>query len=439
MPLNTPSSCAARRVRRSVLSLCGLGIAAFGVPAVAQPVLPTLIVANNGNVEGTITTFTLNDDDTLTFIGEYDAATNPNAIALSPGGSRLAVGRASSAPVTQDLRVYPVNPDGSLAPPLITQTPKTPLDLAWVDDSFLAVLRTNIEGGLYSVLLYELDDAGLTLRDEDPLSAFASAVEVHPGRPFVYVSESSGGNRIRVYRFTEASKSLTEIQTVNTPAFPLGLSFSTDGRFLYAGGGISGGGNAVLAYEVQENGTLVAVPGSPFASGGSSPFTFAGADDGSFLFAGHGTDATVRTLAVDPDGALAYTGNFFDVGLQGSLGSIVSTRDLMIVTDETTAIDGIRGVYVFRFDEDGAFTQVGPVYDTQGITPEKMVLWVPPVAPECPGDVNGDLVVDSDDLGVLLGEFGCSGAACTADLNDDGSVDSDDLGILLSAFGADCN
>ncbi|MGP1347876.1 MAG: S8 family peptidase [Phycisphaerales bacterium] len=54
---------------------------------------------------------------------------------------------------------------------------------------------------------------------------------------------------------------------------------------------------------------------------------------------------------------------------------------------------------------------------------------------DCEGDLNGDDVVDSDDLGVLLGAFGGSGAG---DLDGDGDTDSDDLGILLSAFGTNC-
>ncbi|MGP1346432.1 MAG: DUF7453 family protein [Phycisphaerales bacterium] len=53
----------------------------------------------------------------------------------------------------------------------------------------------------------------------------------------------------------------------------------------------------------------------------------------------------------------------------------------------------------------------------------------------CPGDLNGDEQVDSDDLGILLGAFGATG---DGDLDDDGDTDSDDLGILLSAFGASC-
>lgn len=57
------------------------------------------------------------------------------------------------------------------------------------------------------------------------------------------------------------------------------------------------------------------------------------------------------------------------------------------------------------------------------------------VEPQCPGDLNGDGVVDADDLGILLGAFGASDAG---DVNDDGVTDADDLGILLGSFGESC-
>ncbi|MCB9839109.1 MAG: M36 family metallopeptidase [Phycisphaeraceae bacterium] len=49
------------------------------------------------------------------------------------------------------------------------------------------------------------------------------------------------------------------------------------------------------------------------------------------------------------------------------------------------------------------------------------------------GDLNGDGVVDTADLGILLGVFGTNDAL--ADLNMDGVVDTADLGILLANFG----
>ncbi|MGP1346299.1 MAG: hypothetical protein ACTS3F_06490 [Phycisphaerales bacterium] len=54
----------------------------------------------------------------------------------------------------------------------------------------------------------------------------------------------------------------------------------------------------------------------------------------------------------------------------------------------------------------------------------------------CTGDLNNDGLVNSDDLGLLLGAFGTGPAG---DLNCDDLTDSDDLGILLSTFGTTCD
>lgn len=55
----------------------------------------------------------------------------------------------------------------------------------------------------------------------------------------------------------------------------------------------------------------------------------------------------------------------------------------------------------------------------------------------CPGDLNGDSVVDGTDLGVLFGTWGpCPiNAACPGDLTGDGMVGSEDLAALLGAWG----
>lgn len=55
------------------------------------------------------------------------------------------------------------------------------------------------------------------------------------------------------------------------------------------------------------------------------------------------------------------------------------------------------------------------------------------LAPRAAADLNADGAVGSEDLGLLLGEWGrCAG--CASDLNGDGFVNSADLGILLGAW-----
>lgn len=52
-------------------------------------------------------------------------------------------------------------------------------------------------------------------------------------------------------------------------------------------------------------------------------------------------------------------------------------------------------------------------------------------------DVNADGIIDSADLGMLLGVYGSSEPA--GDFNNDGRVDAADIGMLISAFGDTCD
>ena len=80
------------------------------------------------------------------------------------------------------------------------------------------------------------------------------------------------------------------------------------------------------------------------------------------------------------------------------------------------------------------YTVVGTARTASGV--QGFILDLPRPA-SCPADLNGDLTVSGDDLGVLLGAWGaCPGSDCPADLNDDGAVNGDDLGALLGAWGA---
>ena len=54
---------------------------------------------------------------------------------------------------------------------------------------------------------------------------------------------------------------------------------------------------------------------------------------------------------------------------------------------------------------------------------------------ECPGDLNGDLVVNGADFGGLLAAWGSCGG-CAADLSGDGEVGGADVGLMLSVWGA---
>lgn len=59
--------------------------------------------------------------------------------------------------------------------------------------------------------------------------------------------------------------------------------------------------------------------------------------------------------------------------------------------------------------------------------------------PECPGDVNGDTVVDLSDLGIVLANWARTDATrADGDLDGDMDVDLSDLGVVLSEFLSPC-
>jgi hypothetical protein len=55
--------------------------------------------------------------------------------------------------------------------------------------------------------------------------------------------------------------------------------------------------------------------------------------------------------------------------------------------------------------------------------------------PDCPGDFNGDGLVDGADFGFILAAWGTCGG-CPEDLNGDGDVNGADVGLVLSVWGA---
>ncbi|TVQ59149.1 MAG: hypothetical protein EA379_11875 [Phycisphaerales bacterium] len=62
-----------------------------------------------------------------------------------------------------------------------------------------------------------------------------------------------------------------------------------------------------------------------------------------------------------------------------------------------------------------------------------------PITTDCPGDANGDGVVDFADLSAVLSDFGQSGPDLPGDVNGDGEVNFADLSLVLANFGVDCN
>jgi len=162
--------------------------------------------------------------------------------------------------------------------------------------------------------------------------------------------------------------------------------------------------------------------------------------DDHYLLVGHGTDATVRSASINPTtGGLTYTGYLFDIGGQGNLGDVQTMDNLFFVTDNSTWDDGKMGVYSFRLNANGSFTQNGPILSTGGIAPRSIAVWRPPV-----GDLNCDGVVDFADIDPFV--VALSGQAAYeaqypdchwmyGDCNFDGAVNFGDIDAFVALLG----
>ena len=100
-----------------------------------------------------------------------------------------------------------------------------------------------------------------------------------------------------------------------------------------------------------------------------------------------------------------------------SVGAVTTFAD-------TTAFPGVTYEYSVRAVKGTLLSTIGGADDgRRGGT-------------RCVGDLNGDRVVNGDDLGLLLGSWGPNAAGSLADVNADGAVNGDDLGVLLGRWGA---
>ena len=437
-----------RQTRSAFLALC-MSVLLISTNSYGQSTVPAAFLANNGNLEGSVSSFTFNPDGSLVFVEKevigsrpstsvYEPGCNAYSIAISPNGRFLATGHASSDDPIQQVTILEVAADATLSIVLEYPHPDTPMDIEWITDEYLATTRTEYGAQNY-IVLYRFD-AGtqtMTLADSEPVGPFTTSLALHPSRRFLYAGDTSYNN-IYVFEFDIAG-ALTLRQTMPTGStYPLGISVAPNGAYLYAAGGISSGGHAVLGFSISADGTLTALGGSPFTSPGSSPKDFTFSSDSAYLFVGHGSDATVRSLAIDAEtGVLTDTGYSFDVGIQGELGDLYVSGDHLLISDNYY---DLTGMYSFDVQTNGNFTMNGGIVSSQGIGPREITAWIP--SAPCPGDVDGDHDVDISDLAALLAAYGsCLGDANylpTADFNGDDCITISDLATLLGHYGVPC-
>lgn len=438
MPRSIPSTC--------TLLSAGLALLVACECATAQSTARAVFVANNGNLQGSVSAFRVEESGALTFVdrvvtgsrtslSQPCAGCNASAISLSPNGRWIATGHpAGSPPLPRGIAIVEVAEDASLSLALLLPLFNTgsPLGVQWIDDTYLAVTRADFSAGS-SVAVYQFDPTvpSLSLVETRPSGAFNTALAVDPSGPFLFAQDSTGSTARSWRALANGSLSLVSIAS-SGGIYPLGIGLSPNGQWLYGGGGISGGGNRIVGFTVVD-GVLQAMPQSPFTSPGQSPKQIVVSRDNAWAYAAHGTDGTIRAFAIDPrSGALAATGASFNMGGQGALGTIATSDGLLFASDRFNA-----RLLAFSISTDGSLVQIGPPVGTQGTSPEGVATWDPRGALPCPADLDGDGAVTGADLATLLGSWGpCPDKGpCAGDLDGDGAVGGADLAALLAAWG----
>ncbi len=417
------------------IGLCVAAAALAGVAgsAAAQSVSPAAFVSNNGNLRGSITSYRVNSDGTLTLVqdlvtgerpsgGAYVNGTNAYSISISPNGKYVAVSHATGL-TNEMVTVVRVNADATLTPYTTFPVPDSPLDLLWLGDDALAVTETRSSGTNF-VRVYRFNEAAGTFTqfDSEVVPGFCSSLALSADGNWLVANQSPLGGSATVHSFrVNADRSLTYASGASFSGYALGLCFGPNDGAVYACAGSLG--NWITGYGFNaDTGQLSYLAGTPYAVPGSSPKQAVLSPSGTKMLVGYGSDGAVRSFTVDPEnGDIAATGHLFDVGIQGSLGAIATLLvqgaggplELALFTDRETYDGTGRGLCSFVIEADGSLTQKSLRVDGGGIAPNDVVAWA----------------------GVAGGGGGCG----TADFDGDGDTATDaDIEAFFACLAGNC-
>jgi len=423
-------------------------VACSGLCALAagQASFPAAFVSNNGNLRGSVSSYRVDAaTGELSLVQELvigqRASQDPNipgtnaiSLSLSPDGQRLAITHATASSTVEQVTIVAVGADAGLTLSHTFTTPDSPLDCEWLSDTVLAVTRTRTSG-TNEVVVYRYDRAtGAAVEiDREAAGVFCSYLAVDPSRQRLFAADSSG-YMIRAFTIENDGR-LTPLSSLATSCYPLGLDVHGDGSRIFAGGGISVGGRAILGVSFNSfTGQMSELTGSPYAGGAANPNKAVDSPDGQRLIVGY-SDGNLRLFSL-AFGTPIPVGLPFGIGTQGEVGNLATMwlgdRQVILVTDKESYTAG-TGLISLTLTDDDRLVANGPKVASGGVSPTDVVSWVPD-APACPADYNGDGGVDGGDVESFFLDW--EAGESEADVNGDGGVDGGDVETFFRAWEA---
>lgn len=214
--------------------------------------------------------------------------------------------------------------------------------------------------------------------------------------------------------------------------------------------GIAVDNDITLGLDLDDNGSRETPAGVSIVLGDfNSNNNLDGTLNGLFTHANLGTPTGVLNLAVETLGGQNVGG----APIIATFPSSNSRLDYVCLDGATASVFNVDGVpgfsqaelnsmgFVYYSGDDAGRRSNGDSTATSFATDHRPVVFdvlLPAAAPECAGDLNGDLSVDFADLNMLLGSFNAAGAGLPGDLDGDGDVDFADLNILLGLYNTVC-
>lgn len=316
--------------------------------------------------------FRMHSDGSLTPLNTptFTAGSGPAALAIHPPGDFFYIANSAGANITLmdintgngELTVPPINsalPPSPLTPPNIFNAGTTPISMA-IAPNQPRLYVANRDSGNITAFLIDPTNGNLGAVPGSPFAVAPGAatpsnpqaVVMTPAGNFLYTANPAQGT---IAGFAVNSDgSLTAVPgspfAVGTAGTsPTSLAVHPDGNFLYAADAAQ---NAIMAFGIQSNGSIAAIAGSPFPAGlGTAALSIA--PQGSLLYAANFVDNTVSAFVISDSGTLSQVnGSPFGTGGRGP-GVVLATGAFVYVGDQTT-----NDIAAFAISSNGALTTV---------------------------------------------------------------------------------